>query len=275
MSYATSSQGKRLALVALSTILSIAAAVRLHTYLVDRATTAAASAMPIASASDVDQLPAATSCSGDKICTLRDIMAWDLREVVPVAESENKTRKISPSRFINYLHIVRRPGAGVVFRAHYGTSGYGIDFNVITHNIINDKVKKKSVDLRHKGDGFEQYALEVDISQEPIDKEFLLIVEGTYWNGFRKPQETAETYADDETSPDGELAILVLFPHAYPPRNVRHLQFASDKPDEPGLPYKGTGLSPDTSGTYLYWSIRSHQPKYHYQMSWEWDIGRK
>ena len=230
----------------------------------------------------VNKLPDPSSCKRTGICTLRDIMTWDLRAVVPVADSEVKLRKISPARFINYLHVVRKPNADRIYVAHYTTSGYGIDLSVVTHRLVGGFPKKvRHTAAMHDAKDEEQYALEIDVGDEPPGSEFLVIVEGIYWNGFRKPTEDAATYADDELvkpgpgGSTGELAILIIFPPQYPPTNLQYWQFKNDESKtEPNRAYSLPLISRDPIRPYLWWSIKTFQEGYHYQVTWDWPLNK-
>jgi hypothetical protein len=217
---------------------------------------------------EVSQLTPNTTCNTHGVCTLRDIMAWDLRRVVPVRPEEVKADKVSPAHFINYLHMVRRRPEQTTMCAHYSTSGHSIDFNIVTHTAIRGIEHLRNVNSRHEAQHHEQYALELDISSEPVGHEFLVIIEGIYWNGFRQPTETAETYSDDESLDGGELSVLVVFPPQSPPSNIARTEI--NDATEQRAEYRGLEIFPDGHERYIFWSIRTPRSGYHYELKWDW-----
>ena len=158
---------------------------------------------------EVTPVPQLKEPEGDAFRLLRDISIFDLRawKVVPTAL---RAQRISPVNYINYLHV-KKVRAADTFIAHYSTSGSAIDLRCITHNAritqkqISDPVAPKS------------YAVEVDVRSVPLNREFMIVIEGTYWNSFQNlTEETAGTYIDPDGRQLEELALIVYYRNRSP-----------------------------------------------------------
>ena len=215
--------------------------------------------VPIGPVRSVDALPE----SPEGIALLKDISVFDLRAWVPVP-ARDLDRRLSPVNYINYLHL-KKTGAADKYIIHYATSGYAIDLRCITHEFA---VLQREPSPQHTG--AKEYALSVDTSREQIGQEFLIVVEGTYWNGFSNPTiEEASTYTDRDISPLGELALIVLFPETKPFTQYTLLAGKSDS--DSTVPYRGLhALYADANKHFIYWSIHDRDPDHHYKLQWTW-----
>jgi hypothetical protein len=218
------------------------------------------SIVPPAIAQPVGELPQ-PSIEGTDL--LKDISVFDLRSWTPTGAAA-MVRRESPVNYINYLHLKKvRPIEKYVIR--YGTEGYAIDLRCITHAFTVLERERSPQQTSGK-----QYALEVDISSEPVGREFLLVVEATYWNGFSNPnEEYASTYTDTDINPSGELALIVLFPESKPFTEYKLL----DGPSEGDAmdAYRGVhSFYADSNKRFIYWSIRERKVNHRYKLHWKW-----
>lgn len=194
----------------------------------------------------------------------KDISIFDLRQWKPTPDSLKNTRH-SPANYINYLHLKKsRPLDKIVI--HYATTGFAIDMRCITNSFDFYQQQNPTV---HNGQVWKEYALVIDVSSMPLDREFLIVVEATYWNGFRNLQsEDAATYTDAEANELDELGLIVFFPEAKPFTNYQFL----DKPEN-GMEdsYRGVqSFYADINRKYIYWSVKDRQPSHHYKLKWNW-----
>jgi hypothetical protein len=168
--------------------------------------------VPEQSKTKVDSLPKPTY---GEYKLIKDISIFDLRGWKPVPEDEINS-KYSPANYINYLHIKKtKPIDKIV--AHYATGGYDIDLRCITHNYKTFQQTPGSDD--HPGEKY--YAIEIDVSGVPLNEEFLVLIEATYWNGFNNIiTESASTYTDKEIEGLEELSLIVLLPYDKPIKDV-------------------------------------------------------
>ncbi len=211
----------------------------------------------------VPELHAETTASD--VETLRDISMWDLRGWKAVAAGETNLR-VSPANYINYLHVKKLKDVGV-YRAHYSTNGSAIDIRCITHPAEILTEEKSS---NHPGEGKKEYEVDVDVSTIPVNHEFLIVVEATYWNSFQNPTgEEASTYTDEDMHQMDELAMFVLLPDGKPFKSVQRWERPS-KSSEKAPYHSNERLYQDDSGRFVYWSISDRKPDHHYQITWTW-----
>ncbi|MEO8383027.1 MAG: hypothetical protein ABI779_25445 [Acidobacteriota bacterium] len=193
---------------------------------------------------------------------LRDITIFDLRAWRPLPTKP--TGRDSPVSMLNYLHVIKRKSSESKYTIHYSTSGAGIDLRCITHKA---RILMTAKSREHVGSKY--YAIEIDVADQKPNEEFLVVIEGTYWNGFQKMQvEDAATYTDDDISKLQELALVVLLPEY-----KRATSFTLESgPDGGDLePYRGPQSSyRDPAGNFIYWSIGERKPDHHYQVRWNW-----
>ncbi len=113
------------------------------------------------------------------------------------------------------------------------------------------------------------YSLEVDVRAVPLDREFMIVIEGTYWNSFQNLfKETAGTYIDPDGEHLEELALIVLFPESKPFKEYQRL---TGDEDTENMPYRGEdSFYADTGRRFIYWSIKERQVGRHYVVEWTW-----
>ena len=208
----------------------------------------------------VSDLPKANS---QDFNLLKDISIFDLRGWKPVSMDDVKSVKVSPANYINYLHLIKTVDTDK-FIAHYSTSGYDIDLRCITHNY--KAFVQTSGEVQH--DGEKNYGIEIDVSNIPLNQEFLIVIEATYWNGFSNiVKETASTYTDKEVSNLTELGLIVLLPYDKPVKEVN--KFYS----EGGIMKEFREESKfyiDKNKRFIYWSLNKPRPDTHYEIDWTW-----
>ena len=197
--------------------------------------------------------------------TLRDISVFDLRGWKQVSPSETNPR-FSPADYINYLHVKKTRDVKT-YRAHYATSGTAIDLRCITHEA---GVLQQAIPVEHAGQKVKEYEVDVDISEVPVDKEFLIVIEGTYWNSFQGAlEEDVSTYTSNDIAQLDELSIFVLMPESKPFKGYK--LWSQDTGGGERSEYRGDNrLYADQNGHFLYWSILARKRNHHYQVSWTW-----
>lgn len=210
----------------------------------------------------VEQLPAGTD---EEFELLRDMSIFDLRSWKEVPGGAKDTR-YSPANYINYLHVKKlRPANKYV--AHYATSGYAVDLRCITHQAA--VLKRESPQDHPAEDATKEYAIEVDVSDMPLNVEFLIVIEATYWNGFQGlMEEWAATYTDADISKLGELGLIVLLPEGKPFKSYSLWTGSETQRERQYIaPH---AFYADQGGHFLYWSITTRQPNSHYKLRWKW-----
>jgi hypothetical protein len=195
---------------------------------------------------------------------LRDISVWDLRGWVTVP-TERMMDRISPAHYLNYIHV-KKVSAQAIYTVHYWTGGSAIDLRCITHNA---KIYEKTSADIHSQPGHE-YAIEIDVTAAPLNEEFLIVIEGTYWNAFQMDKESAETYTDADIGALGELGLIVLFPLDKPFKEAPELNEIDSNTQQERKIRENTSFYADKKGQFLYWDVTSRRPNKHYKVSWSW-----
>ncbi|HSU69562.1 MAG TPA: hypothetical protein VLJ39_21945 [Tepidisphaeraceae bacterium] len=196
---------------------------------------------------------------------LRDQSVWDLRGWKDTPPDKQGSR-FSPANYLNYLHVKKtRPTQK--YAAHFETSGYAIDLRCITHDA---KVYERLAGHDRQHATGKEYQVEVDVSSVPVDQEFLIVIEATYWNGFQGEHQDASTYTDADTGDLGELGLIVLFPDSRPFKPSTVNLFNGPSPEQL-RPFRGdSSFYKDLDGRFLYWDIRPRLPNQHYTVKWDW-----
>jgi hypothetical protein len=211
----------------------------------------------------VDKLP--DENNAEDYMLLKDISIFDLRQWRFTPDS-CLNKRYSPANYTNYLHVKKtKPLDKIVI--HYATSGYAIDMRCITHAYTVEQRKKP---IEHAGEKVKEYAMTVDVSNVDIGKEFLIVVEATYWNGFNDVNKNdASTYTDEEINGLNELGLIVFFPDRKPFKQTTKID--RDTRTDAQHEYRGIDeFYADASRKFIYWDIRERSPNHHYKLEWTW-----
>lgn len=202
-----------------------------------------------------------------EIETLRDVSMWDLRAWRPVLPGTSDNR-YSAVNYVNYLHV-RKLKPVDVYRAHYSTDGAMIDLRCITHRA---EILQQAGEGQHPGEDKHTYEVVVDVKDVAVGNEFLIVVEGTFWNDFQNlKQEEASTYTDEDIHQMNELAMFIMMPEQKPFTNTKRWERPSKSPDSSKVAYDGNErFYTDQNGRFVYWSIQNRKPNTHYQLTWDW-----
>ena len=212
----------------------------------------------------VEELPIEEN-NTDDYNLIKDISVFDLRNWKYTPEIYQNQR-YSPVNYTNYLHVKKLKPVDYIV-AHYSTSGYAIDMRCITH--IADFFVQKDQEKFHQKSREKQYALKIDVSKVPVGKEFLIVLEGTYWNSFNDTiHGDASTYTDKEVLGMEELGLIVLFPERKPFRNIDYFNTVGDKEETSYL--SNSSKYEDKKKRFVYWSIFERSPNNHYTIKWDW-----
>ena len=195
-----------------------------------------------------------------------DLSIFDLRFWRPVPVNLAYSQPVSPVNYANYLRVVKRKKVDRLF-AHYATSGLRIDIQCVTHAFA---AMRHDVPDLHGGQAEKEYAVAVDISKEPVGKVFLVLIEATYWNGFRSAEHgDVSTYTDTTPPVPDDLSVLVLFPETKPLGQLELDTSPSDNAAWTRYASQDEAYR-DPHGLFAYWSIRRRQLAEHYRISWTW-----
>jgi hypothetical protein len=196
--------------------------------------------------------------------TLRDVSVFDLRGWKKLPPDEANPRS-SPANYINYLHVKKiRPAK--LYKAHYHTNGTGIDLRCMTQSF---EILTKQRPEQHVNEGGHEYEVDVNVEDMPVGKEFLVVIEATYWNSFQNlTEEDASTYTDMDIHQMQELSLFVLFPENKPFKQVDRL--AGPTGGEKQGFRDEEKFYEDKEHRFFYWNIIQRTANYHYQAKWSW-----
>lgn len=214
---------------------------------------------------NVKTVPDLNDEDDDGFQTLRDISVFDLRGWKHLPATEVNPR-FSPAGYINYLHV-KKTRDMKIYRAHYSTSGTNIDLRCVTHVA---EVLQRATPVAHNGQVVKEYQVDVNVEDIPVDKEFLIVIEATYWNSFQNlMEETASTYTDKDIDHLDELSLFVLLPENKPIKSYKLWTQATGTSEK--KEFRGNNrLYVDKNNQFIYWSIGERKPDHHYQVSWTW-----
>ena len=212
---------------------------------------------------DVDTAQLTPVQPSTDVRTLQDVSVFDLRGWHrPPAGATG--RDGSPAGYVNVLRMrkLRDVQQDV---SHYATSGTVIDLSCLTLTCAAERARFREHDA-----SWTEYALKADISHVRRGDEFLLVVNGTYWDGFRNDTlESADTYLDYDGDPDTQLSLVVLFSPKKPGRIVR-LDRVDDKTSATfPIPFLGV-VAADTPRTVFRWDVAHPVRGSHYVATWRW-----
>lgn len=201
----------------------------------------------------------------EKYKLIKDISIFDLREWKYVPDSL-LNKPISPVKFTNYLHVKKIKEIDKI-SYHFGSTATIPKIKCLTHqsnvNLITN--------IHHKDNPkMKTYGITVDISEEPLNKEFLIVVESIYYNSFNNPkEEDCETYTDNEITYLNELALMVILPETKSFINdPLRLKISSDGKESD---FNGVqNWYRDKDKKFAYWNIRSFKANHHYKLKWQW-----
>ncbi len=217
----------------------------------------------IPSYKEIDTLKATPQ---EKYKLIKDMSIFDLRGWKYVPDSL-LSRPISPIKFTNYLHVKKiRELDSIAF--HLGSSTSTIPrINCLTHQSEVRIIKN----AHHKvNSNMKSYGINIDVSDEPINSEFLIVVESIYYNSFNNPnEENCETYTDNEITFLNELGLMVILPESKAFKGeIKRIKISSDEKES-----AFTGLSNwyvDKDNRFAYWNIKNLRPNHHYKLKWNW-----
>lgn len=213
----------------------------------------------------VDNFPVVPNASNYTL--LRGVTVFDLRAWKPFEGIDRKKKRTQPVYCIDYLTIIKTKECDK-YVLHFATLGFGIDLRSITHKV---EILKREVPVQHPDEeGWIEYQMEVDISSMPLNKEFLIILEGTYWNGFiNNFSEYASTYTGDDVDNLKELALIIIFPTKKPFKTFELLVRGGNGKDDR---YRGpsNSLYFDDNKQLIYWNIGEREKNRHYTIKWDW-----
>lgn len=201
---------------------------------------------------------------------IRDLSILDLREsqrtswasFTRAIFSKEERKKIKPAVLRNIMTLRKSKPANSLILT-YSTSGTLVVRCISHHAIYQEKVstrENKTTDL---------WAVTVDVSAMPLDTDFDVIVEATYYNGFSDSAGSDfTTYANKQKSNE-DVSLAILFPDTKPMKSISIMEFPPTGGDGVRLTAAAREYR-DPSGLSYYWTTTNTRSDYYYKFSWTW-----
>jgi hypothetical protein len=200
-----------------------------------------------------------------------DLSILDLRQsqetpwYVPIRALFSKDAKqfIKPAILRNVMVVKRRTAAKDLVLT-YSTSGTLV-LRCLSHAATYQENKEPQ-----DGKPTDTWAVIVDVSSEPMNKEFQVVVEATYYDAFSRPDQWSYSTYGNRQDEDEELSVLLVFPDKKPFSEIDVQEFPPNGGQ--GGPFSGLARSypPTPDGKSYYWVTTNRRSDYHYTMRWRW-----
>jgi hypothetical protein len=201
---------------------------------------------------------------------IRDVSILDLRSVdsapwyfhLPGYSLVHKKSRICPGILKSYM-ILKKIMPIDKIHLVYATSGK-LDVRCLTH-VADYKKTEQIVDSKL----IETWEVIADVSTVPVNQEFEIAVEATYWDGFSgKLGDDYTTYAHTQTEPE-VLSVLILFPDNKPFKDIKATEYSSSGGN--GHPIQGdVRTTPGPQNQTFYLTTVSQRPNEYYKIAWAW-----
>jgi hypothetical protein len=199
----------------------------------------------------------------------RDLSILDLRSImdepwyvkIPGWKSISN-EKMNPGVLTNYM-IVRKVREVEMIKLVYSTSKK-LDIKCISHN-----AEYRYANTVKHGVSTETWEVSIDISGIPLEQEFEVIVEATYWGGFAGNEgDNYTTYAHSQEEVE-DISIILLLPKEKPFKKIMVTEFSPVTKEESLLKVSPKELFGSTNLTY-YLNLKSKRPNWFYKVAWTW-----
>lgn len=118
------------------------------------------------------------------------------------------------------------------------------------------------------GENMKRYLIDIDISNEPPQREFEIRYTQIYYNSFQG--ETQDWGAVPINNPMQKMTFEIIFPPNKPFKSYTLLAYP-DLPSQPREVYEGNPIiSADPNGKSLKWTVENPKLRYIYRINWQW-----
>jgi len=176
--------------------------------------------------------------------------------------NEDEKKKIKPAILRNVM-VVRKvlPADEMVFS--YSTSG------TLVVRCLSHPANYKEKQVTQNGMTTDTWAITVDVSAMPMNSNFEIIVEATYYDSFSNPGSSYySTYANRQDENE-DLSVALTFPDDKPMKNMTVMEFPPN--GGPGTIFGGSGRAyAEPKGLNYYWTTINTRSEYYYKLAWSW-----
>jgi hypothetical protein len=164
-----------------------------------------------------------------------------------------------PVRLLNYMQI-RKTAETNEIHIKYGASGL-LDMRCLTHSY---SLENASEDKQNVGQ------IIADVRSVPLNTEFTLITQVTYWNSFSGAgSEDFTTYTHKQAGQSEEISTVIVFPDSKPFKSIDTYQKAPDSNEV--HPFQGTSQQvKGPQNLAYYWSTTQNSGQWFYTFRWTW-----
>ena len=201
---------------------------------------------------------------------VRDLGILDLRESqsqpwyssISFLKSANKL--IKPAIFRNVM-IVRKKSPANNLIMHYSTSG-----TLVVRCLSHEATYTENKDTSEE-DKTDTWAVSVDVSAVPLNTDFEVIVEATYYDAFSTIKQTDFTqYANKQDEPE-DVSLAIIFPED---KKMKSISVEEIPPFEKPRPFTGTARAfpaeQNSPTENYYWTTTNTRSGYYYHFTWDW-----
>lgn len=202
---------------------------------------------------------------------ISDLSILDLRQAQSVPWYTSFRHLFNPSKeertkpaILRNVMVVRKTAQANDLVISYSTTG-ALIVRCLTHDAT---YKEKRV--TQNGTTTDTWALTINVSAMPVNVDFEVIVEATYFDAFSDPNGSDySTYGNKQPDPEN-LSVVLIFPDDKPMKSVHIKEFPPNH--GPGTDFQGSARRrPEQGGgpTY-YWTTTNSRSGYYYTLAWDW-----
>lgn len=174
------------------------------------------------------------------------------------------SQKVRPTVLRNVM-VVRRTTNAKNLVLSYSTSG-SLSIRCLTQDATYSEKR-----VTQSGNTTDTWAVTVDVSAMPMNTDFEVIVEATYFDAFSRADTSYYSTYGNKQNDQENLSVLLIFPDDKP---MKRLLSVTEYPPNggPGEGFMGVQhcFPPSQSGPSYYWTTTNTRPGYYYRLAWDW-----
>ncbi len=168
--------------------------------------------------------------------------------------------RIRPASLLNYM-LVRKIGPADTIHIAYSTSGL-LDLRCLTQTY---SVQTSYEDDQNVGD------LIIDVGSIPINSEFAIITELTYWDAFGgKTGDDFTTYSHNQQDQPEDVSVVLIFPDAKPFTEISALEQPPGNSTMRIFEGVGQNFVGPRNQTYYWSTTKTGIGRWFYTIRWKW-----
>lgn len=213
---------------------------------------------------DVEEVDSLPDLSQEGFHLTKDFRIIDLRSRILVPE-DKKDERYSPVTWTRYTLLRRLSADKKTLDFEFSTSGVDVYPRCLTHEYSLKKLAQPDVhgDVELKT----RWQLQADVAGEPIDNDFLVLNEVTFWNAFTgEEQEWAGMGVPQEVD---VIGLVLLFPQDKPFKSYSLYAYPHGSREKKSLRDPSIVI-PSENNQVLLWKVENPKVGHTYQINWTW-----